>query len=347
MKKFSVKSKIIIYLIVIIILGLVGFKFYTNKLISDNLNIKIVPLLHTDYPQLQEVLKKRILLVGLKRAYEVTGKEIEKIPLSMQREVMFFFGIQAYRLKGLNAMAICDARYKYGCYHGVFNRAVAEKGLAFATVADNECKKYQKEPDLGLSCYHGIGRALMYSGGEKNLSKILEKCTQMSWKGTLFGCRDGVFIEYHFPFLLQQKTISTIKQFEESNPYDPCPTVPSDAKRDCYYIIPLWWFNALGQDYERMGSLCNALSNQQDKEACFVGIGRGVVALGNDSVEEALKACSSMPGSESRKLCLAAAHWTFLDRSKAEILCNSIPQEDRADCKDISKLEKRVVYTNL
>ena len=345
MKNNKLKTIGIICLIVIISVGLFVYSVRHSKEIARNLNIKVIPLLHENYPYLGKVLNDRIRLLGLRDAYEATGKEIEKMPLSMQREVMFFFGIQAYETKGISAMSICDARYKYGCYHGVFNRAVAEKGLNFATTADEECMKYKKEPDLGLSCYHGIGRALMYSGGEKNLTKILEKCTQMSWKESLFGCRDGVFVEYHFPYLLQNKSISTIRQFDESNPYDPCLVAPTDSQKDCYYILPLWWFNALEKDYKRMGALCESILEPKYKESCFVGIGRGVVALGSDSVEEALKACNAMPDKESSKLCLTASYWTFLNRKNAEILCNSVPQADKADCTNIAKLSNAVLYS--
>jgi hypothetical protein len=180
---------------------------------------------------------------------------------------------------------------------------------------------------------------------KKNLTKILEKCTQMSWKESLFGCRDGVFVEYHFPYLLQNKSISTIRQFDVSSPYDPCLIVPTDSRKDCYYILPLWWFNALDRDYKRMGSLCESILEPKYKESCFVGIGRGVVALGNDSVTEALRACSDMPNNESEKLCLTASYWTFLNRKNAEILCNSVPQAEKADCTNVARLANTVLYT--
>lgn len=265
---------------------------------------------------------------------------------SISHTAAHLFGELLYAHDGITGISTCDETFAYGCYHGFFGRAIAHMGVAAIPEFDKACVASFGE--LGLGCPHGIGHGLGEYFGSERLDEQLVACGTLSWKGPLLGCTGGVFMEYNFPTVVSKnQATSSIRALDPSNPYHPCPSVPTQFRRACYFEQAAWWEQVYEEDYRTLGLLCEGVHDLLERRDCFRGIGDVAAASNRFRVEATISTCKAMPNKEAEVYCRAGASWGFFSepktREQASMLCGSLDEEGQRECTVLSQLIEEMI----
>ncbi len=283
-----------------------------------------------NYDDERKYWKGVISRLGGEAAYEVLVSHYEHAPHNIAHNVAHVFGEALYE-KGIEGIAVCDISFIFGCYHGFLGRAISEEGIDVLSKLDVACSKKGRE---WLGCHHGIGHGLMSYFGEQKLEEALTACSSLSWKGLVGGCYGGLFMEYNF-----RNAHFEGDGFEYTRPnngdlFEPCNTLPKKFKSACYYEQPDWWRRILGEDYKKLGGLCGEIENSDDRDFCFIGVGRMVAQSMKYDIEKTIKECDQMSTEQNTALCRAGGFLSIFDStgSREDLrICNGLT-------KDYSKL---------
>lgn len=247
------------------------------------------------------------------------------------------FGSLLYQKHRVEGMVYCDLVFDFGCYHGFFGEAIPREGIEVINKADELCiKKFGKD---GFGCQHGIGHGVLEYFGPERINEALEACSTLKFQGKIFGCQDGVFMDYNFPLVDDAEALLvSARQYNDKRPYEPCDIVSERYKESCYYTLSQWALAVFDNDYARAVNLCHGIGSIDFRDACLLGIGGAVFVDKNYDEEEAVKICLTFD-SESRALCVTAAAWVAYaslphdQRGQAvEKLCGQLQDSDNAYC---------------
>lgn len=253
---------------------------------------------------------KKISVLPPEEAYGEIKDEYRDESYSSQHLAAHYFGEALFEKLGKEGVLVCDEAFGFGCYHGLFIKAISEEGIEAAEELDKVC--VEKHGVNGLGCPHGIGHGLGEYMGSDNLLSQLEVCSDLTWKGRLFGCQGGVFMEHNFPTVIGESTASfTVRKLEGENYYEPCSFLPEKFKSACYFEQASWWREVLSEDYQKMGELCSTINDNLQREDCFRGIGNTAAETSRYDIESVYEACEDMSSKEYELLCRAGASWAF------------------------------------
>lgn len=249
--------------------------------------------------------------LGPNGAYQQVKKVYSKIGSGFSHTATHLFGEALYDRVGPSGISVCDSNFGFGCYHGFFVRAVSDNGVDMAKVLDAQC--VEKFGPYGLGCPHGIGHGLGELFGPEKLNEQLEICATLSWQGSLFGCSGGVFMEHNFPTGIKNENNSDIgiRQVVNSKYYEPCSSVKKRFRVSCYFEQASWWREVFQADYAKIGEMCNNIDIEDQRTACFEGIGDVIASSSDYSLELSIGACAKMPGRYEEALCRAGVSWAF------------------------------------
>lgn len=295
-----------------------------------------------DVAKERERWRSRIETIGAQAAYGEFKKEYQDSNLNTQHTAAHLIGEVLYEKVGIRGLAICDATFSFGCYHSFFGDALTEKGIGVVSELDKVC--VDSFGELGTGCQHGIGHGLVEYLGRKDLLAALDGCLSTTQRNPLFGCTDGVFMEYNIGINFGLgKAETAVREFTPENPYEPCNTiVPGRFRTSCYFEIAHWWKQVLNADYKRIGVLCSGIERNNESEACFVGIGSVIAATTSFDVEATIADCERMPKGEGILLCKSGASWAFFavpeKRHLNALLCEGYQEKERDYCYQKSDL---------
>ncbi len=294
-----------------------------------------------DIVKMRGAIDTRIRAIGGAKTYQEIKTTYGTKHFSVQHKVAHLFGELLYQREGIEGIGVCDGNFAFGCYHGFFGKAVAGGGVSMVRKLDEACVK--RFGPLGLGCPHGIGHGLGEYFGPTRLDQQLEACAGLSWQGPLFGCQEGVFMEYNFPTIVDEKTVSKGKRpFEPVKPYEPCTQVSERFRRACYFEMGTFWELIFQKDYTKIGSLCAGIANESEKNDCFKGIGHAAAATSGFDVGATRQACDRMPTIYNSMLCLAGASWSlfaqYQDTYQMDALCTYVPEQLHNMCKTEANL---------
>ena len=294
----------------------------------------------TQIARLRSSFSSAIRGMGPEKAYSLLREGILQKPYGQQHAIVGLFGEVLYKDLGIEGLIWCDDAYGFGCYHGFFEKAITRKGIDILYDLDAAC--VSKFGLLGLGCPHGIGHGLGEYLGPGNLAQQLDYCKGLSWKGALFGCQSGVFMEYNFPSLALNGT-SQIKTrpWDEAHAEAPCDHVDNQFRRACYFELTAWWQEVLSKNYAKIGVLCGDLTDAGEREACFMGVGYNVNLVTDFNPQYFIRVCHDMP-QDGVVPCRAGASWAFtasIDHKKeAPILCSGMDTDMNIKCTQKSNL---------
>jgi len=279
---------------------------------------------------------------------DIENKGNEKAYLSLKKKypsdnvnshaAFHIFGEVLYEKAGIAGISSCDDYAGFGCYHGLFTKAVSEKGIEVALDFDKECVKNFGSGAVG--CFHGIGHGLVEFLGYQKIEDALVICAKLTWQGVYSGCQSGVFMEYNFRNSVNNgESVVTVREIEK-NLYEPCQSINQRFKQACYFEQASWWRQILATDFVKMGGLCDDLY-KENKEACLLGLGYSIADRSGFSKGSVIEACNLMPNSYSESICRAGGSWAFFanpDRGvKPDELCQGL-----GDYESLC-LEKRII----
>ncbi len=271
-------------------------------------------------------IKNVIASKGASAAYQKLKGDFADNLFTERHVAAHLFGEILYEELGTKGMEVCDETFGFGCYHGLFVRAVANEGLGVAKELDQIC--VEKFGYMGLGCPHGIGHGLGEYMGPERLLEQLQICSELTWQGDVFGCSGGVFMEHNSSVEVEGTNITlTVRALEGENYYAPCDLVPSRFKKSCIYEQASWWIEILDGDYEKIAQLC-VMSDSSEVEHCFLGLGNNFTERAAYNIDIIKSLCGRMPDDTSQALCRAGAYWAFFANpektDQAQVLCEDL-----------------------
>lgn len=237
---------------------------------------------------------------NLKRVYDPST--------SLAHSTFHLFGETLYEKEGISGILVCDEFAGFGCYHGLFIKAVNDKGISVVKDLDKEC--VAKFGAGGLGCPHGIGHGLIEFLGYDKIDEALSACSTLTWQGELFGCQGGVFMEYNFRTSFEDGESITTTREAQGNLYEPCQSVAQRFRQACYFEQASWWNEVLNFDYPKIGAYCGSLGSKE-KDSCLLGLGNNIAERSGYDKEETVDACGQMTDSYSEAVCRAGGAWAF------------------------------------
>ncbi|NQV93221.1 hypothetical protein HQ403_01855, partial [Candidatus Kaiserbacteria bacterium] len=107
-------------------------------------------------------------------------------------------------------------------------------------------------------------------------------------------------------------------------------------RSSCYYEISAWWSAVFNRDYEKIGALCEEVTNEEQQEACYMGFGGVAPPSANYDVDKTIHLCEKMPSFDGELLCRAGASWVYFSipekRSQATLFCEGLTEENSKYC---------------
>lgn len=263
---------------------------------------------HTRTSLLRDEIRKSIQEFGPTVAYADFKRFVQQKDLDAQHNAAHIFGESLYETHEREGVATCDSELNFGCYHGFFTAAVKTEGLAIVTALDDVCQSSL----VPSACQHGLGHGILEYLGHKKLTEALLVCGQTTQPDPIAGCTSGVFMEYNVPLIIEGDTYSTAARplGNPEQPYGPCMDVDEVYRTSCFHELPQWWHQVYNGSYERMGELCDAVSDPKQRRSCFAGVGNITGNVANYDVNEAIQLCMKVP-KRGRDTCLISAAWSF------------------------------------
>ncbi len=292
---------------------------------------KIIVLSNKDIQIRNQVLTRETITKMVdKEGPEKVYSDLEKIYDSnstFAHSTFHLFGEILYTKFKLSGIDYCDNFAGFGCYHGLFIKAVSDKGLDVAIDLDQKC--VEKFGIQGLGCPHGIGHGLVEYFGIGKIKEALSICAKLSWQGPLFGCAGGVFMENNFPTVFDKDGVGKVTVREaHGNLFEPCLSLDSKFKQACYFEQASWWNKVLNSDYQKIGNFCNSLKVSNEKESCLLGLGNAIAESTQYDPSSIVKGCSQMPNKPTEMLCRAGGAWAFFSnldkRPQSEEICSGL-----------------------
>lgn len=279
----------------------------------------------------KEYWRQEIARNGAERAYGEFFEKNSLVPEARQHLFAHAFGEALFEKLGIEAVTVCSDAFSFGCYHGLFSRAIAEGGQDALIKLDAACRT--EFGDLS-GCSHGLGHGILEYVGYESLERALGMCTSLVNQPTpLLGCTSGVFMEYLSPLKdADGKLAPSSRPFDANLPFAPCTDVSDEYRASCYFELGQWFRQTPDTDY---GALCGALEVPA-KQNCFLGIGTDMTRGWKDA--ETLIAKCARYDAENELACRAGAAWSLVGSPVAIALCAYEKIELRRICLEMADL---------
>jgi hypothetical protein len=316
----------VLFLLLVLVAGAAFFLLFPAS--PEQVTVRVAPSGTKTYWSDQiRTTDPGVVYQELKRTFSGAKKDI-------QHNAAHIFGESLYEVLGVPGITTCDSDFRSGCYHGFLTRAVQVHGTFIVRELDGFCRA-SLHP---LACQHGLGHGVLEFYGRARLTQALDACADLSVVlNPVQGCYSGVFMEYNEPEI-QNETLRMVVQRPlgaEERPYAPCPDVDSKYRPACYQQLAQWWSQLFHNDFTHMGALCTGITDGQNRETCFSGIGPVAASTAGYDQKKTAITCMKMP-EDARDTCLKNAAWSFSanigDRSGGERLCKQVSLGERQQC---------------
>lgn len=282
--------------LIIIFLVIVGIFYFTQKpgKLPDSFDIASERI----------YWRNRLLKENPNRVYQAFKDKYANVDFTVQHSGAHLFGELLFNNFGADGISVCDSTFSFGCYHGLFTNAINKEGIKIAKKLNDSCiKKYPGGPS---ACQHGIGHGILEYMGTNHLTDALNVCQSLS-TAPLYGCKAGVFMEYNVPLVFDSGPphIQT-RKFDPLQPYSPCPALPADFHQACYYELVQFWDKFI--DFDKIGALCKAIPDTDERIACYKGVGNNAGPSVNFDIDRAKSICKKMPEDQGYQNCISEVH---------------------------------------
>ena len=245
-------------------------------------------------------------------------------------ELAHAVGNKAYQERGFEGVAICTPVLAYGCYHGVTEQFLLEKGEKAIAEAENACERLFTVIDNRYgSCVHGMGHGIVVWKALE-ISPALSLCDALKPSNQNY-CYDGVFMEY-----FSANQVNSID--DPAHLWDLCTNLPEKYQVSCVKYQILEANRVLENDIGRLLTWCESSSSKTLKEECTRSTGHSIgIAYWQDPVA-VVSLCTSAHSMEIVSLCItsAAQELTFQKyagwEDNAQVLCDTLLPDASLEC---------------
>jgi hypothetical protein len=288
-----------------------------RSMTEDERNTMFKPIAHYDPVLAWNYLKS----VALENGEQV-------VPV---HELAHMVGDELYLQKGFEGIRACDDSFEYGCYHGVMEKFLADKGPSQIGTAVTLCKEaYPDDTQLRQygACIHGLGHGLLtwYS---LDLKKALHGCDQVP-SDVRLQCADGVFMEYSFDI--------TPDHYPISDPWSLCTAVGQEYYIPCARYQPEIMLNTLHYSPAEAATMCLKAPDPILQDHCVRKMGTEAAWQSNGKTDRATSYCSGIFSGPPFALCITAAAEEFIFqqypdwRDTSMVLCEALSGIEKESC---------------
>jgi len=226
----------------------------------------------------------------IKQAFIINGQVVNDA-----HEFSHIIGNASYRKSGISGVDICDTSFAYGCYHGVADAAITERGAQAVSEIEVACTDALPS-DQVTSCYHGIGHG---AAGihELKIKPALLACDKMKSENRGY-CYDGVFMEH--------ATALGAQGINRNDPWSLCASVENIYHMACGKYQPAR-LQSIGMSLGEIITSCLPAPSSVLEEHCFRASGFIAVGAGKNNIEEIISYCIVAKLSDGVYWCLIGA----------------------------------------
>jgi len=226
----------------------------------------------------------------VKSAFLVDGQVVQNV-----HEFAHIIGNAIYTKHGLEGIKYCDATFAFGCYHGVSEKLLQEKGKNAVRQVQDECIRIFPPQDSKnyTGCIHGMGHGLL-SFENLDIIKALEDCDQLD-KNYRSYCYDGVFME---------NSTETKQTFNPDEPWKFCSDLPEDYHLNCARYQSQFFFDEFNKNIRLVTASCAKASDDKLKVTCFESVGYHIAQTAKGNFEKITEECARASTVEGNNACI-------------------------------------------
>ena len=276
---------------------------------------------------------------GLKKTLAVfAANEDQPEIFARCHEATHYLSRNEYRKTGSvpQVYSQCDSTCHGGCYHGVLEQYIKDKGLAYEALFSEFPKVCGKSEDFASplvfnECHHGLGHAAMFVT-DMDVPGSLALCDALQDLNLQERCWSGVFMENSSSSTNNDHPGRYVKA---EDPLFPCNTLDQKYAKLCYRYQSSHFALITNHNWSETAKLCLKVPNDYQND-CVRTIGTNQVGFTQDT-NVMRNNCSLMPNSHFQEVCYTGVISSFAyryvgDMGKMESFCASIEKSFQEAC---------------
>jgi hypothetical protein len=233
----------------------------------------------------------------------------------------------AYQQLGDKSFAVCDSNFAFGCFHGLLEELIKQRGEAGFATATAACNKLQLSGAVA-SCLHGIGHGVMGYKGDVGIATAT--CQKFAQQERNY-CYDGVYMEYYTGIMKS----GAKPQVNPGDPWQFCLVMIQESQGQCVRNQILYVLYNNSAEVKSAVQSCSVLpENLQAYCTPTVGLYATQVSKGKPGAAQAV--CQNFSDQESRTTCIVGAAQEFVFQhyppATARQLCQPLDVEGKSRC---------------
>ena len=260
----------------------------------------------------------------LKKAYTENG-----VVVGNAHELAHLVGNGLYVKYGVDGVLYCDTTFAFGCFHGVTQKLLEDKGPGVVSSIQDKCVQYFPPPTQGYTgCIHGMGHGL-YTWEHLNATQALKDCDQLSNQYKPY-CYDGVFMEHASDL--------SKNDFDSNHPWQFCESLDQVYGYNCARYQAQTFLAMYNSDLIKMEISCNKTTNQTYKTVCLESMGYYITQNTQGDLQKILKQCQTLSSSDGASCLIGASRETIFQKyagwqTTSNAICQTLSNtEDKNMC---------------
>jgi len=245
------------------------------------------------FPELSHFFSALAKEQGALYAYDVL-RRAELPPATDTHLLAHVVGDALYKERGVEGMEVCTDEFRNACSHSIVIGVLDGEGEGGLPRIAEACRKAPGGRGAYTMCFHGLGHGVFaYTGYD--LEKTLLLCrttgTEDHHQREYIECVGGSIMELaggggHDRAGWER---AREKYLNREDPLSPCnlPFIPGEVQPICYiYLTPLLFAFESGEvknprerEFNQAFLYCSRLREQENRDACFSGIGKELPTL--------------------------------------------------------------------
>ena len=225
-------------------------------------------------------------------------------------------GRVAYEQDGIKALAVCDADFGFGCYHGLFDALVRKEGAAGMASSQTGCEDLRL-PGPVASCIHGVGHGVM--GYQGKVDPAIQMCKTLSMQNQIY-CYDGVYMEL---FNSAMKGEMEKPPVNSEQPWKYCMERAVDSLSQCIRNLTIYLLASGTQTPATVAGWCDKLATEA-KPHCVVNFGVHAAQMANGSPDKVAELCGNFKTMADKDMCVINAGREFIFQSRSAESANAV-----------------------
>ncbi|QQG39625.1 MAG: hypothetical protein HYS81_04605 [Candidatus Aenigmatarchaeota archaeon] len=208
-------------------------------------------------------------------------------------ELAHVAGKALYKAKGIDGIGVCDPAFAFGCYHGVTEQMLLERGSEGVPEIESTCMRlFPNEEALIASCIHGTGHGLL-TWESLDVGSALKDCDALGERHRSY-CYDGVFMENSF-------------SAPARDDWTLCESVDERYDAECakYHVYGMG--ARVGWDPSAMAASCEEAPRQALRDGCFTGLGFYSANAARGDFNGITNACGTAQSEDGKSTCITSA----------------------------------------